>query len=385
MVTDLILRLSRSDSLGDYVLVHVSTNGASPLDLKLIATEGEAPYVGSVKQASTIQIQTKNYQGSDEEWNNMLSWIFLRRRLEGRNAEALLGLETVASIAGTKLTITLRKNIGGITQRLGIITLEQDESQAVELFEWAGKAVEASTTLETEVASLSARYRTQQETLAQLNHQLENLIRAKAEHEDVLLEKFMELINAKKLKIRDQQRLLAGAKVEPDKAGRVRDARGSTKSREPAASRSGKRKKNVQAVAAALDSDGDVFEEMDVVKNKKADSEQDEAERASTPNKSDLDATEDEDDLDLDPVYTAQPIESGIGSKGKAIEVVKEHDAERSTAKKASPPPRRDLPFAQQPRAKGVSKEDQPRSPKSEAPNNEDGVETEGETDDDEL
>ncbi len=162
-------------------------------------------------------MRTKNYQGSNEEWNNILSWVFLRRRLEGRNAEALLGLETVASIVGAQLTITLRKNIGGITQRLGTIALKQDESQDVELFEWTSKAVGAATTLETEVASLSAKYRTQQETLVKLNIQLEDLIRAKEEHEEVLLEKFMELLNTKKLKIRDQQRLLAGAKVESDK------------------------------------------------------------------------------------------------------------------------------------------------------------------------
>lgn len=45
MATEHILRVPRSDSEGDFVLVNVSSNGKSPLDLKLLATEGESPYV----------------------------------------------------------------------------------------------------------------------------------------------------------------------------------------------------------------------------------------------------------------------------------------------------------------------------------------------------
>lgn len=123
----------------------------------------------------------------------------------------------MAAIDGPLLTITLRKNISGITQRLGTITLKQDDSQAIELFEWAGNAVAASTSLESEVASLSAKYHDQQEAVAKLNAQLESLIKAKEEHENELLQKFVELLNAKKLKIRDQQRLLTGAKVDTNK------------------------------------------------------------------------------------------------------------------------------------------------------------------------
>lgn len=45
MASEKILRIARSDSEGDYVLVNVSSNGASPVDLKLLATEGESPYI----------------------------------------------------------------------------------------------------------------------------------------------------------------------------------------------------------------------------------------------------------------------------------------------------------------------------------------------------
>lgn len=45
MASEQILRIARSDSEGDYILVNVASNGASALDLKLLATEGESPYI----------------------------------------------------------------------------------------------------------------------------------------------------------------------------------------------------------------------------------------------------------------------------------------------------------------------------------------------------
>lgn len=39
-----VLRFSRSDRVGEFVLVNASPNGSKPLDLKLLATEGENPY-----------------------------------------------------------------------------------------------------------------------------------------------------------------------------------------------------------------------------------------------------------------------------------------------------------------------------------------------------
>ena len=47
MVDETILRIPRSDSAGDFVLVNVSKSGSSGLNLKLAGTEGENPYVAS--------------------------------------------------------------------------------------------------------------------------------------------------------------------------------------------------------------------------------------------------------------------------------------------------------------------------------------------------
>lgn len=113
--------------------------------------------------------------------------------------------------------IIFRKNISGITQRLGEISLTKDESQEIDTISWAATAVTRGTDLETEVQDLTVKYDEQAKTMQKLNQQLEDLIEVKKLHENTLLEKFCELLNAKKLKIRDQQRLLVGAKVDPQK------------------------------------------------------------------------------------------------------------------------------------------------------------------------
>ena len=45
MATEHILYLPRSDNSEECVLVSVSSGGSSSLDLKLLATEGESPYI----------------------------------------------------------------------------------------------------------------------------------------------------------------------------------------------------------------------------------------------------------------------------------------------------------------------------------------------------
>lgn len=48
MAPEHILFLPRSDSDEEaYVLVNVSSGGPSPLDLRLLATEGDSPYISS--------------------------------------------------------------------------------------------------------------------------------------------------------------------------------------------------------------------------------------------------------------------------------------------------------------------------------------------------
>lgn len=59
MATEHILYLARSDSDEEHVLVNVSSGGPSPLDLKLLATEGESPYIATSEyMCQTSRIST---------------------------------------------------------------------------------------------------------------------------------------------------------------------------------------------------------------------------------------------------------------------------------------------------------------------------------------
>lgn len=124
-------------------------------------------------------------------------------------------LEVTANIDDDKLVIIFRKNISGITQRLGEISLRKDEDQEIDSVSWAATAVARSTDLEIEVKDLKNKYDEQGRMIEKLNQQLESLIQAKLEHENSLLEKFRELLNGKKSKIRDLHRALARSKVDP--------------------------------------------------------------------------------------------------------------------------------------------------------------------------
>lgn len=106
---------------------------------------------------------------------------------------------------------------GSLQQRLGAVTLKQDDNQAIQLFEWTGTAVSRTDDLAQEISSLKTKYRSAEDTINQLNSQLEELIQAKNEHDDQLVAKFAKLLNEKKLKIRNQQRLLATANVDSSK------------------------------------------------------------------------------------------------------------------------------------------------------------------------
>jgi hypothetical protein len=89
--------------------------------------------------------------------------------------------------------------------------LNHDDDQSIQLFDWAGSSAAAVVRARDEVVSLTARYRSQEKVVQNLHEQLKDLIAAKEQHETALLQKFRELMNAKKQKIRDQQRLLSTA------------------------------------------------------------------------------------------------------------------------------------------------------------------------------
>jgi methionyl-tRNA synthetase len=89
-----------------------------------------------------------------------------------------------------------------------------DESLEFDAFEWAQTSARAHASALQQLVVVQARVRSEQETAAKLNAQLDEFIRTKNDTETAMLVQFMELLNLKKLKIRDQSRLLAAAQVD---------------------------------------------------------------------------------------------------------------------------------------------------------------------------
>lgn len=321
-----------------------------------------------VRQSRISKLRDKRNQLSDDQWENVLHSTLLQRRLQGLEARTLEKLEVFASLVGDQLSIIFRNNISGITQKLGEIGFKKDESQELDIIGWAGTSVARSNGLDREVQDLSSRYDEQTKKMDKLNNQLEDLIKAKKDHEDSLLKSFSELLNTKKLKIRDQQRLLASAKVDPTQAAKVQIARSISKPRAATASRIRKRKAN------SGHRDSESSEESGFKGSPlKPKAESDPSEQMNTPEHSDLEVTEDEDDS-ADSVLVAMSPDANkaiSGATGARVEGMQLNTL----------PPTRDLPFgdgSKKKQAQGPAKED--KSTLTQEAGNEDE-----ETDDDEL
>ncbi len=301
---------------------------------------------------------------SDEQWGSVLRTSLLHQRAQKSEVAPVEKLETVATIAGGVIAIHFRNNISGITQKLGEILLKQNEDEEIDAIKWCGVAVQRSTNLEAEIQDLTARYDEQGKTIEKLNNQLEELIEAKKTHEGHLLEKFRELLNSKKLKIRHQQRLLASAKVDPKQVAKIENARKSSTSHTPTASRAGKRKAK-DAAPASESSEDESFERKAQTQKEESDG----SERGNTPEASDQDATEDESDDDLD----SAPRPDSVPDRGK----------EKVNVETDKPPPSRELPFGNSGTGGGQEQSAELEADRSTL-NQEAGNEDE-ETDDDEL
>ena len=299
-----------------------------------------------------------------EEWESLLLHTLLQQRCSQDRKSILEKHEVVATISGPRLGIIFRKNIEGIIQRLGELTLQKDEDLEIDTVSWAHIAAQRSNTLEGEIESLTANFDSQSRAIQKLNQQLDDLIDAKREHEHALLQKFVELLNAKKLKIRDQQRLLAAAKVDSEIAAKVQAARSTTKARTPGDSREAKRK----AATSESEDEKDGFAPKHGTKR-----EEDElSETINTPEPSDGDVTEDE--INVGDGGEQATSEKNLPERGKA----------KDGMQLDTPPPSRELPFGNadqdRPTASGRISADTPQASRL---NDEAGNEVNDTTDDD--
>ncbi|KAH6621230.1 hypothetical protein B0J18DRAFT_221179 [Chaetomium sp. MPI-SDFR-AT-0129] len=255
MVNSYIIRVARTDEDGSFVLGEVTPSGSKPLNVKFVATEGEEPYVVKLRHDKIGELRASSSACTAEEWESILKALLL-------GAEPVEGIEAGAEAnVGKSITITIRRKVAGINQRLGSLTLNHKADEAIQLFDWCGAAAlqrekfqETATKAKSQTSSLEA-------SVAELRSQLDELTASKRTTETEMLEKFCILLNEKKVKIREQQRLLSTAQVDPSKldAARASQAARSTPAteRKPAPSRRAKRKASEDASGGSSSSDSD--------------------------------------------------------------------------------------------------------------------------------
>lgn len=226
--------------------------------------------------------------------------------------------------------------------------------------EWCSTSVLAHEESRASLARESNRAVKLEKEVEDLQTQLNEFIDAKKVDETGLMEKFRDLLNEKKVKIREQQRLLAAApqahspRAEEEVAateGHSPDVKieDEVRGHAPKPSRRSKRK----TITPVEESDGE-FEAMEVDEQKDAPARDSEDDRTTEGSEGDVTASEDEDE---EPPATGASTRSGKGKKKEEEEVPAPRAVTRSTDDKEAgeeekkkndeaPPPKRELPFA---------------------------------------
>jgi hypothetical protein len=107
-----VLRIPRTDVDSDFVLVNIEQSGSDLLDLKLVGTDGSSPFVTHVRRNQIHKLQASTSQSDSDHWQSILSAVLLQSI---PNDPALAGVEAVANVSSSQLTITIRNKISGIT------------------------------------------------------------------------------------------------------------------------------------------------------------------------------------------------------------------------------------------------------------------------------
>ncbi|QSZ33714.1 hypothetical protein DSL72_005285 [Monilinia vaccinii-corymbosi] len=333
-----VLRIASTTNPDEVFLVYVESIGSKrPLDVKLIGTDGELVFEVSLKHTKISSIRSRNSPCNDEEWILILSSILLDTSPKDGQENVTRGVEIHAKVEEKSMTLVIQKVVEGIKQRLGSIKLDETDEE-INLFEWCSLATRSADSSKGELEALRVQYREQQEILDKLNEDFKESNKLKYEDGNQLLEKFGLLVNEKKLKIRNQQRLLAGAKVDPEKVEAVLATR-PRKPRTTGASRSGKRKAGKEAQVESPDDSDDGFEKMHVDKNQHEDSDESGHPEVQTPERSDDETASEE---EADPPMSRLPIRKNVTHEDSDEEM----QAAPKATKIAELPPKRELPFA---------------------------------------
>lgn len=333
MAKQWVLKLDRQDDDQGHLLIRVTSRDSDDLDLDLLATEGEEVFKGKLRRNDLKAFRAKTYNGTEDEWEAILRYSLLERESSAISKEQKQSLEVGASRQDQEgkpvFSITFRNRIDDITQRIGAIELSHT-SKTIQLFDWASLAVDKNIALESELSALSERTDGDKATIARLETQLADLIRAKADHEEQMLMKFVLLLNEKKAKIRDQQRLIQTARFDEDKGKQLRALK------DVGHLRSTTRRKGKRSAPDEDDSGGDESQAFETQTDRRGESTVEDQEMDSDRHTG-LGSTESEADDDVD--------ELSIRAKETSPRKASPKSTKKSATTTASIPPARVLSF----------------------------------------
>ncbi|PKS09708.1 hypothetical protein jhhlp_004329 [Lomentospora prolificans] len=354
-----ILRFAQTRKKSAFVLVQAASTGRHPLDLKLIGTDGFSPFVTTLQQNRVLSLK---HSCPDEEWEEILAALLSQKTPDGIQATARVEEGRDADDPPSHLTIEVRRSVQGITKHMGDITLRYKPEEPIDVVDWCNTSVQAYEEATKALEKEGERIAKLENEVDDLQTQLNELIEAKKADEAGLMEKFRDLLNEKKVKIREQQRLLATTshRAPPTAEGtpeaavptspKVKKEPKESQARAPGPSRRRKRKQP-SPPPPEEDSDGSGFEKMDTDEPSNVRPARDSEDDRTTDAASDDDATASEDDEDEAPP-PARP-----NTRKKAAAKKSEGTSSRATtrASKAeaggkaaddAPPPKRELPFS---------------------------------------
>jgi hypothetical protein len=215
-----------------------------------------------------------------------------------------------------------------LQQRLGSITIPVVEGGELNVLDWCATAVDAAAKTKKAAFEASVKAAELEAEVADLKAQLEELIKAKDEDETSLLLKFRDLLNEKKIKIREQQKIIASKQLKDEVTAsppRPSQIAIPERSRKADTSRRAKRK----APVAVEEDSSDGFEPMEVDKVK---TEQEDTDRETETDGTASTASDDD-----------EPAGEGVSEANTAASSQQNKSAPKKGA--AQPPPKRSLPF----------------------------------------
>ena len=262
-------------------------------------------------------MRAKSYDAPADDWANIVSSVLETQTQPSVTSQQSDNLDVTCSISGKEgkrsLSITFSNKVEEITQRLGTIELsETEDTDDVDLFGWAALSIEQKDGLHNEVTDLKGQVKAKDDIVSSLQEQIDELVEAKADHEKQMLSKFALLLNEKKLKIRNMQRILSTAKADPKKINELQAMIGN----EPASVARRKRPADEEA-AEDQDDESDDFEAVDADAVTEAQKEPGSPSDASTPTASEADNETDEEDLSGPAANSNQPRERVAESQHK--------------------------------------------------------------------